>query len=69
MTEEEKLAWGAAERQRRMDDIADVKNGIMTLIEAQSRATARVNASGLHPEQAYRVMVRGRQIKTRPLPP
>lgn len=67
MTEAELLAWGAAERRQRMNDMADVKNNIMTLSEAKTRANIRMNAYGIHPDRAQWAITAGKEPD--PLPP
>lgn len=56
MSEEEMLAWGAAEDAARKADIVAVKSGAMTLEIAQKRARSRVRRSGMTPTMAYDAM-------------
>jgi hypothetical protein len=57
MTEQERLAWGAAEDIARKADIAAVKAGTMTLAAAQKRARSRSRQSGMTPSRAYAALV------------
>jgi len=65
MTEEERLAWGAQEHRTRIDDIAAVKRGEITLKEAQKRARKRSRESGMTPHQSYSAMIDGNRADRR----
>lgn len=53
MTEEEKRAWGKAEADARLADIAAVKAGTISLEDAQRRARSRSRKSGMTPTESY----------------
>lgn len=48
--------WGDEEVRQRMEDIADAKDGLITLTDAKSLAEQRRMAAGLTPDEAQRAV-------------
>ena len=63
MTEQERLAWGAAEDAARKADIAAVKAGAMPLETAQKNARSRIRQSGMTPSQAHHAMADAQRMR------
>ena len=61
MNEAQRVEWGKQEHHARLADIAAVKDGWMSLEEAQRRARVRSRHSGMTPYQAHAALVDGQR--------
>jgi hypothetical protein len=56
MTESELLAWGKQEHQIRLDDIARVRAGALSISDAQEAANLRSRRAGISADATHRAL-------------